>query len=885
MTLSKVFGALIIAALSSSLFGCNTTTTPFSRIDKNVLTHKHALLRKEQVLRVDYQLSLILDKVSERYSGEMLIDFDLKKDNERPLTVDFEKGTIEQVLINDKVVETHYKRYFLTLAAQHFKAGKNTIKIAFNRPYSTNGTGFHRMKDDDDDRIYLFSDFQTYNANGMFPLFDQPDLKTHFTLDVIAPENWQLISTTRETRVTPLAGLHKSKKHWFFKQTPFISSYVFALHAGDFYQWEDDTGKVPLRLFARKSVAEDIDINDWFPATKKSMAFFDEYFDIDYPFFKYDQIIVPDYNSGAMENVAAVIYNENSYVSKNPLSIAVKDDLADTIAHEMAHMWFGDLVTMQWWNGLWLNESFASFMSVLAMEKGMDMNNAWDTFHANYKKWGYESDQLVTTHPIELPVNDTDVADNIFDGITYGKGAAVVVQLSRYLGAEAFKKGIQTYLKRYSYQNTTLTDFTSVLAQAANKDLTRWTQDWLYNAGVNTIYTELTCEEGEVSKAVVYQTADKAYPTLREHRIQVGFYGLEANKPAQRELFAVSLEGKATEIVEAVGVACPPFAFANVDDWGYLKVDLNAQSLLFLKDHLNEFADPKLRLMLWQSLWNKVMNLTMPVDQFVNLAINLLPNEQENNVLRLANGYLRKANAYLRRLTIKTKQRGSLLLQLEAFAWQQLNKASIEREKQIIGLQLFQAVAHSDFGLSKIEQLLEGKIKPPNDKLSQYERWQLIFLLNQFQFGQYERLTEQELERDTPGPDDYYALIAQRIAPVKAYKKAWLDTIINNPTLLKFDTTRRVMDYIFRSEQRQLYAQFQQRILDALPQLAKTTNTQYLKAFAEHMIDGYCTQKSIDALTKAKELYGYLNPAVANVIAVAVQRDQRCFDIGQNMGE
>ena len=571
---------LITAALSSALTlsSCSSTDTKLTtaklRDKSEFLSGEYARQRAAQISNVDYRLSLNIGHTSDTFSGSNTITFDLEKRNNQPLTIDFEEGEIESVTVNGQAAAFAFDKWFITIPQQQLVNGQNTLVINYSRKYSTDGSGFHRFVDPKNQEVYLYTDFEPYDANRLFPHFDQPDLKARYTLDVMAPSHWQVISTTRETRIENKGDL----KHWYFPISAKISSYVFALHAGNYAVWEDSFEDIPLRLFARRSLAENVKIDDWFIPTKQSFKFFNEYFDIRYPFGKYDQIIAPDFNSGAMENVAAVTFNE-SYVSRGEKSTRARMNLANTIAHEMAHMWFGDLVTMRWWNGLWLNESFATYMANLAIDQASDFTNTWDYFYTGMKQWAYRSDDSVNTHAIELEVPTTGDAMTNFDGITYGKGAAVLKQVHHYLGKDEFRTGVSNYLKKFAYKNTDLDDFMTELGKAAGKDLSQWTQDWLYQPGLNTIEASYRCENGKIASFTLEQSAPKSYPTLREQRVQVGLYNYRQKSMALTDKIAVTYKGKSTQVSDTIGKACPDLVYPNEGDWGYVKVNLDQQSL------------------------------------------------------------------------------------------------------------------------------------------------------------------------------------------------------------------------------------------------------------------------------------------------------------------
>ncbi len=868
----QALSAILVSLLAIS--GCTTTTTMTPRPQISQLTEQQAKQRSAQVQSVDYRLSLKLAKQGDNFSGQMTMNFELAANNQAPLSVDFHQGTIDSLKVNGKTIASDYQQYFLTIAPEHLKPGRNQIEIAYTAPYASNGIGLHRYIDKESGDIYLYSDFQPYNANRMFPSFDQPNLKATFTLDVIAPNDWQLISTTKEHKIED-AG---DNKHWFFPAGKRITTYVFSLHAGPYHVWQDNSGKYPLRLFARKEVAKDIDAEFWFEVTHKSLDFLERYFDIDYPYGKYDQIIVPDYNSGAMENVAAVTFNEEAFVSQSGLTKGEKDELSDTIAHEAAHMWFGNLVTMDWWNGLWLNESFASYMAILTMDEGLGIKDAWTTFNSNFKSWGYRSDQRVTTHPIELPVPNTDVATSIFDGITYGKGAAVVAQLSQFVGKEAFKQGIRNYMKKYAQGNTTLDDFIAELASASGKDLSRWTRDWLYAAGVNTIYTNIECENGKVSKATIYQQPDNSSGTIRQHKLRLGFYQLNEDKVSLSQHFDVLIDGPSNDIAGAKGQACPPFVYANTDDLGYVKVDLKPQSVAFLQQNLSKFTDEQLRTMLWQDLWEKVEKASMTIEDFLSVLNSQYAQEQSFNVRSLLNGFSYSAFRYLSKSGSSDAQVAERMQQIERFMWQQVNLDPSDVERQKDALYSFVIVAHTPWGLEKVRQIFTGDLTIEQVPTTPDMRWSLVQRLNRYNYKDYQALTQQMFAEDD---DEQEKTLAEIVRPDFAGKTTLVNRFIHQSDAEKLSIMRTQMRWIFPDSQLALYERLQQQIIDGLAQVAENSGYLYQNAYASRLIKGACSEQSVKRLEQAVERYRDLTPSLYDSLRVTLQSDQKCLKVRQ----
>jgi aminopeptidase N len=877
------FGAIALLLSNQSLATDNlaskdhngiTTVNNTLREHSESLSSDYANFRSQQILAVDYQLSFVFDKQQNSFSGTTLISATLAENNSQAITLDFELGTIESIKVNNKSVDWHYDKWFISLAANLFNAGENSIEISYRRPYATDGSGLHRFVDPEDGAVYLYSDFEPYDANRMFPHFDQPDLKASFQSQVTAPADWHVISTTRETTITE----HNDTKIWRFPASKKISSYVYAVHAGPYHVWQDQFESIPLRLFARQSIAQYVKPQDWFIPTKQSFAFFNQYFDFYYPFGKYDQIMAPDFNSGAMENVAAVTFNEG-YVSRGEKSISRKRDLANTIAHEMAHMWFGDLVTMKWWNGLWLNESFATYMANLALAEASDYDHIWDTFYASTKQWAYAADQSVNTHAIELPVLNTAEAFSNFDGITYGKGASVLKQIPYYLGEDNFRIGVANYLKKFAYQNTTLDDFIGELGKAAQQDLSQWTEQWLYQAGLNSISANYACVDGKISDFTIEQSAPADFPTLRTQRVQVGLYQLVDGKLVLAKAIPTLYQGAHTKVANAIGAACPALVYPNVDDWGFVKVNLDARSLTTLNQHINEIESSSLRLMLWQSLWDSVRDIKLPLQQYVQFAIANIGAEQDDTIVRKIAGHLSRASSYLMAVQQAGKNAHPLRQQIEQLMWHQLQQAQAGSEQQKIWYGRFVYVAHSPESLAKLQQILQGELSLAGLTIDQDKRWSIIEVLNEFQFGEYQALLAAEIKRDPSDSGVKSAIVAEVVRPDPSIKAKWFDVVLHNPEQLKLSVLRNIMSSLFPFSQNALMKPYEQKILAEIPRLNKQADYGFLTSFASRLAPATCNDSSVVQLSKAVQDFAQLNPQVFKSYKEHLQDDQRCVDI------
>ncbi|MBX3117341.1 MAG: aminopeptidase N, partial [Cryobacterium sp.] len=445
-------------------------------------------------------------------------------------------------------------------------AEENYLTVVADAEYTNSGEGLHRFVDPVDNEVYLYSQFEVPDSRRVFAVFEQPDLKATFRFTVTAPAAWEVVSNQPvETRST--SG---DKATWVFKSTPRISSYITAIVAGPYAKVESelksrDGRTIPLGIYCRKSLSEHLDPDNIFDITRKGFAYYEEKFDYAYPFEKYDQLFVPEFNAGAMENAGAVTFTE-TYVFRSKVTDAIKERRVVTILHELAHMWFGDLVTMKWWNDLWLNESFAEWASTISTANATEWTEAWTTFQAMEKSWAYRQDQLPSTHPVVATINDLEDVQVNFDGITYAKGGSVLKQLVAWVGEDAFFAGVAAYFKKHEWGNTELKDLLAELEITSGRKLIEWSKLWLETAGVNTLRPSFeTDADGKFTSFSVLQSAPADYPTIRPHRLAIGLYNLQGGKLVRGHRVELDVDGERTEVPELVGMAKPDLVLINDD--------------------------------------------------------------------------------------------------------------------------------------------------------------------------------------------------------------------------------------------------------------------------------------------------------------------------------
>jgi aminopeptidase N len=861
----------VIAAFS------NGSATAGPRPENAFLAQSDAMARSARVSNVDYALAFELTG-KETFSGTTTLQFDLK-DKDAPLTVDLDKATIVALAVNGKPVTPQYNNWFITIAAQDLIKGRNTITVSYQRPHSTNGEGLHRMVDPADGKVYTYSHFEPAAAHQMFALFDQPDLKATYTLTVSAPADWQVISTTRESKIES-AG---ATKRWSFPATKKLSAYNFSLHAGPYKVWEDNSGKYPMRLLARQSLAAQVTPADWFKYTKAGLAYFDAYFGIPYQFDKYDQILVPDFLYGAMENAGAVTFAERGFVFKTAMTAAQRETMAEVILHEMAHQWFGDMVTMDWWNGVWLNESFASFMAANASAETTEFKHAWQTFNIEGKQGAYAMDQGPSTHPIEVPVPSSANAFDNIDAITYSKGAATLNQLRHMLGEETFRKGVHNYLVKHQFKNARLDDFLGALGNAAGRDMRPWAAQWLNEAGVNTIAADYRCTANKIAAFTLRQSASNpALPTLREQRVQVATFRREGEQLQLDRNVAVTYKGAQTPIPALVGAPCPDLVYPNYQDWGYAKVQLDARSFATATAHLSGAADPLLRTMLWQSLWDGVRDARFPLDAFIQAGLTNAPAEKDYALLGDVLDKLGKSKNYLDAMNVSPAYKARTMTALQNMAWAGVLANKNDSNVQTLWFDLYQDAATDKAGLDRLAAILSGATVVDGMPLNQDLRWRLISSLSRYDYPGSAALIDAELARDNSDTGQAAALRATVVRPDPKTKAAWLAKIADLKTTLPFSRVRTVIGSLFPAEQGSLSEASAQQRLSTLAAVDKAAGPLYMRAYTR-LIPHSCTPVSVKRLEEALAQGGTLSAGTRRALAATLEQDQRCVAIKKAM--
>ncbi|MFI6445155.1 aminopeptidase N [Kitasatospora sp. NPDC050543] len=700
----------------------------------------------------------------------------------------------------------------------------NELRVVADCAYTNTGEGLHRFVDPVDGETYLYTQFEVPDARRVFASFEQPDLKASFTFTVTAPNGWVVVSNSP----TPTPEGEGDTRVWKFEPTGRISSYITALIAGPyvgvFDSYENGSQKVPLGVYCRPSLREFLDADAVFEVTKQGFDYFQEKFDYAYPFPKYDQLFVPEFNAGAMENAGAVTLRDQ-YVFRSKVTDAAYEARAATILHELAHMWFGDLVTMEWWNDLWLNESFATFAEAVCQAEapGSKWPNSWTTFANQMKTWAYRQDQLPSTHPIMAEINDLEDVQVNFDGITYAKGASVLKQLVAYVGQDAFFQGVQAYFKRHAWGNTRLGDLLGALEEASGRDLKTWSKAWLETAGINILRPELTvAADGTIESLTVLQEAPalpagaKGEAVLRPHRIAIGAYELQDGKLVRTERIELDVDGERTRVPALEGRKRPTVLLLNDDDLSYAKVRLDEASLAAVTEHLGAFTDALPRALCWASAWDMTRDGELATRDYLALALSGLTRESDIGVVQSVQRQVKAA------LDLYTDPawREEGLGRWAAAAEERLRAAEPGSDHQLAWARTLASVARTDTQLGLLAGLLDGSVELKGLAVDTELRWTLLARLAATGRADDQAIAA-ELDRDKTAAGEEHAASCRAARPTaEAKAEAWA-SVVESDKLTNY-VQEAVISGFVQSDQRELLAPFTAKYFAAVKGIYET---------------------------------------------------------------
>ncbi len=757
------------------------------------LTRDEARERARLLDVTSYEIALDVTRGEKLFRSDTLIRFACREDG-AAVRLDLVAEAVVEITLNGETLdpfEVHRED------GLHLKGLQldNELRVVADCPYMRTGEGLHRFLDPADGAVYLYTQHEANDAHRTYACFDQPDLKATFAFTVTAPDDWQVVSNEAPGDPEPVSD---GVARWIFPATPPISTYITALVAGPYHRVTDayvrpDGTSIPLGLYCRASMASYLDPGEILELTKQGFAFFEKEFGRPYPFSKYDQLGVAEFNAGAMENAGCVTFHEHYFVFRSKVTDAIRDARANTILHEMAHMWFGDLVTMRWWDDLWLNESFAEFMAYHAASSATRFDESWTGFATGRKAWGYRQDQLPSTHPIVADAPDIETVKANFDGITYAKGASVLRQLVAWVGLEEFMAGLRAYFDKHAWGNTSLSDLMVELERESGRDLTAWAKEWLETAGCNTLRPEFTlAEDGSYADFAVLQTAAPDHPTLRAHRIGIGLYDLVDGTLTRRTSLEGDITGASTPVTSLTGVQQPDLLLLNDSDLTFAKIRLDERSLATVTEHLADLDDSLARALCWSAAWDMTRDAEMPPRQFVSLVANGISAEKHIVTLQIV---LRQAQTALD-LYVRPEHRDAARAELARSLGALARDAAAGSDAQQVLLRAFASVTAEPADLDFLQALLDGTEVLEGLSVDAELRWHLLCRLVARGHASDDAI-EAELARDATAAGQQHAATARAARPTaEAKAEAWTQLVDQDelPNALQTATITGFMD-------------------------------------------------------------------------------------------
>ncbi|MEU6029833.1 aminopeptidase N [Streptomyces tauricus] len=825
------------------------------------LTREEAQQRAKLLTVDSYEIDLDLSGAVEggTYRSVTTVRFDAAENGAS--FIDLVAPAVQEVVLNGDSLDPAEVFTDSRIALSGILEGRNVLRVVADCAYTNTGEGLHRFVDPVDQQAYLYTQFEVPDARRVFASFEQPDLKATFQFTVKAPNGWTVISNSP----TP----EPKDDVWEFEPTPRISTYITALILGPYHSvhsvYEKDGQSVPLGIYCRPSLAQYLDSDAIFEVTRQGFAWFQEKFDYAYPFKKYDQLFVPEFNAGAMENAGAVTIRDQ-YVFRSKVTDAAYEVRAETILHELAHMWFGDLVTMEWWNDLWLNESFATYTSIACQAYAPDSRwpHSWTTFANSMKTWAYRQDQLPSTHPIMATINDLDDVLVNFDGITYAKGASVLKQLVAYVGEDEFFRGVQAYFKAHAYGNTQLSDLLGALEETSGRDLGTWSQKWLQTAGINILRPEIeTDANGVITAFAIRQEAPalpagaKGEPTLRPHRIAVGLYDLDddSGKLVRGERIELDVDGELTEVPELVGKRRAAVVLLNDDDLSYAKVRLDEQSLAFVTEHLGDFEASLPRALCWASAWDMTRDAELATRDYLSLVLSGIGKESDIGVVQSLHRQVLTAVE----LYADPNAREALLTRWTDATLAHLRSSEAGGDHQLAWARAFAATARTPEQLDLLEGLLDGRESIEGLAVDTELRWSFVQRLAAVGRFDDAEITS-EYERDKTAAGERHAATARAARPTdEAKAEAWASVVESDK--LPNAVQEAVIGGFVQYGQRELLAPYTDKYFEAVKGVWDSRSHEMAQQIAVGLYPSL--QVSADTLAKTDEWLALAEPSAA----------------------
>jgi aminopeptidase N len=722
----------------------------------------------------------------------------------------------------------------LIIPGAYLVKGENILRFKFESPISTSGSAVTRYLDREDKSEYIYTLFVPSDASTAFPCFDQPDLKARFQLNVSTLTGWNVISNTSARTVTRSG----TNSLWSFDETEPLSTYLFAFAAGPFTQFKDETSRIPMSLFVRKSKAERArkELTEVFRLHRDCLAFLAAYFDFKYPFPKYDIVILPEFAYGGMEHAGATFLREERILFPTDPTMNDFAARAELICHEAAHQWFGDLVTMRWFDDLWLKEGFATFMAYKAMEKILPEQSAWKVFYQRTKPGAYATDVTKGTTPIFQEIPNLSAAKSAYGNIVYLKAPSMLKQAEFFLGADKFQQGVRAFLKGHAFRNAEWADLVGALEQSSGRKLDEWAAAWVRRRGLARVRVNWTVNHAGRIRSFTLAQED----VLREGgawpmRVKV----LLAHESSPPETLTVTLNSAGeTRLKEAIGIRRPAYVFANYEDYGYGLFLLDEQSRAYVLEHLGEVRDDFLRALLWGTLWDSVREAELAPSAYIELAIRLIPQERDEVT---AQGVLSRVQTAFNRY-LSGKQQLELAPRLEGMLATRMLNADTAGLR-ITSFRAFQSIALTDEARETLKKILRDELKISGMQLRSRDRFDIITALLIRDDRDAPALLEAQSKADMTDDARRYAYAAGAGRASAESKKKYFDAYINDSKLAEswIEASFGPLNAIQQSE---LTLPYLDPALRELPRLKRTRKIFFVNGWLAAFIGGQCSERA-----------------------------------------
>jgi aminopeptidase N len=829
-------------------------------LEPDRLTQDEARARAAVISEPTYQLDLDLKAGSKTYAGDCTIRFGFSGD--AATFLDFTGSVIEKFTINGVDREPIWLGNRLQLPAD-WLADNNVVDVRYVNAYDHTGEGFHQFFDPTDGTEYLYTQFEPFSAHRMFPCFDQPDLKATYELTITAPAEWVVLAASPVVLEDDEAD---GRVRRVYEPTVPFSTYLLSVAAGPYRHVASKHDRLPLGLYCRASLVDHLDAEELFAITVGGIDFFTEFFGHPFPFTKYDQIFVPEFNWGGMENVANVTYSDR-LLFRDPPTETQRMGRAEVFLHELAHQWFGNLVTMEWWNDVWLNESFATYMAYLGLERVTDFEAGWQDFQADIKLWAMEEDQLPTTHRVADEIPSTDETFLNFDGITYGKGASALKQLVAAVGEDVFRKGMQAYFARFAFGNATLSDFLTAVSEGSGTDVHAWSSAWLETPSLNTLSVEWAEGDGLVTEMRLIQEAP-GENRVRPHVVDVA---VVCQQPGFLELRShrVEIIAESAPIPVPVDQASPVLVFPNHRDFTYAKIRLDPISLEFAKHRLDEVSDPLLRQQLWASLWDMVRDQRFSSLEYLRLVADKLVAETDLQIIELVTGTATRTVASY----VPESKRRAETARFFAAGNRALDAAPAG-DPRVLWLRAMLRVAETPVDLATAARIIDGDDPVNGLPIDQEMRWALAVRWSAAGIeGSAERAAA-ELERDPSDRGRRAILSVETAVPDAATKEqAW--GRINGDGYGSLHLDRAAMAGFNWASQAALLEPYVERFFSSLETVFGTREHEAAKAYFSALFPHYRVDEV--ALGLARSILASIDgpPQLERLLIEAIDRQER----------